>query len=137
MDEFRDILKGKGQLLEQVKQENIDLFSIYRREDELIVEMRKLKHHQYGFKKDQRRCLYQNEKVISHLYEGFDGLGHAVKNLDKHSRRLETQCSQMEETQSLILTQLDEDNAFFSNMIICPSPGFIGPQSHQTLYHFY
>ena len=37
-------------------------------------------------------------------------LSQAVKNLDKQSHMIETQCSQISETQSLVLAQLDKDN---------------------------
>ena len=50
------------------------------------------------------------KNVISYLSEELDGLGHAVKNLGKHSHMIKTQCSQISKTQFLILAQLNDDN---------------------------
>ena len=61
--------------------------------------------------------IHHNEKVIAYLSEEVDGLSHAVKNLDKHSRMIETQCSQISETQSLMLAQHDNDNLVSYNWI--------------------
>ena len=45
-------------------------------------------------------------------------LSQVVKNLDKHSHMIETQCSQIYETQYLILSQLDKDNLVSTNEIL-------------------
>ena len=117
MEEFKKVTQEKGKPVEQVIHEKVDLFSIYQQEDELRETMNRFKHHQEDFNRDLRRCIHHNEKVISYLSEEVDGLSHAVKNLDKHSRMIETQCSQISETQSLILAQLDKDNLVSSNWI--------------------
>ena len=88
----------------------MDIFSIYQQEDELRETMNKFKHHQKNFNQNLRRCIHHNEKVIFYLSEEVDGLSHVVKNLDKHYHMIATQCSQIFETQSLILAQLDKDN---------------------------
>ena len=99
----------------------MDILSIYRQEDELQETMNKFKFHQDNFNMDFRRCIYYNEKVITYLSQEVEGLSQAVKNLDKHSRVIETQCSQISETQSLILAQLDKENLVSTNEILTHS----------------
>ena len=83
----------KGKLVEQVINEKVDIFSIYQQEDELWETMNKFKFHQDNFNRHFRRCIRHNDKVIAYLSEEVEGLSYAVKNLDKHSRMIETQCS--------------------------------------------
>ena len=72
MEEFWKVSQEKGEPLEQVKQEKVDIFSIYQQEDELSEAMNKFKHHQEGFNRDPRQCIYQNEKVMSYLSSELD-----------------------------------------------------------------
>jgi hypothetical protein len=107
MEQFNRVTQEKGTPDEQVINETVDIFNIYHLEDELQDTMNKFKFHQDNFNRDFQRCIYHNEKVIAYLSREVDGLSQAVKNHDKHSRMIETQCIQISETQALILAQLD------------------------------
>ena len=67
MEEFKKVTQEKGKPVEQVINEKVDIFSIYRQEDELQDTMNKFKFHQDNFNRDFRRCIYHNEKVIAYL----------------------------------------------------------------------
>lgn len=54
-------------------------------------------------------------------------MGHAVKNLNKHSCMVETQCEQIARTQSLILDQINNDNLVTSHIISTRS----GKETHE------
>ena len=97
MEEFKKVIQEKGKPVELSYQWKMDINSIYQQEDELQETMNKFKFHQDNSNRDFRRCNHHNEKVIAYLSEEVEGLSYAVKNLDKHSHIIETQCSKFME----------------------------------------
>ena len=67
MEEFKKVDQEKHKPVEQVINEKVDIFSIYRREDQLQEIMNKFKFHQDNFNMDFQICIYHNEKVITYL----------------------------------------------------------------------